>query len=604
LAYNIINMAKKREPLEEAEKRKINKENLRKLYGIYRYITPYKSHFFLGLFFLLLSSSVLLTFPFLFGKLVDVASGKEWLINDVTTIAIVLIAVSAIQGIVSFFRVFLFSIVSERVMADIRGDLYKKFMTLPMVFYDSRRTGELMSRMTSDVSMLQDTMSTTLAEFIRQVTTLLIGILFIFYTTPELSIFMLATLPLVIVIAMFFGKFIRKLSKRTQDELATSNVIVEETLQSIQTVKAFASEFFEIKRYGNSLKKVVDAALKGAKFRAAFISFLIFGMFGSIVAVMWYGATLVQAGSLTLGGLMSFVIYTTFIGGSIAGIGDMFGQVQKAIGATERILELKEQTSEEIIESESGTVISQASVTYDSIKFAYPTREDVSVLKGISFSIEAGQKVALVGQSGAGKSTIVQLLMRFYEPQSGNIMIEGNDIRNYDLHQLRQHIGIVPQEVILFGGTIKENVKYGKPSATDEEVKASIEKANAMDFIESFPDGLETIVGERGVKLSGGQRQRIAIARAILKDPEILILDEATSSLDAESEYLVQTALDLLMKDRTTIIIAHRLATIRKVDHIYVLHGGEIVESGTHSELLSRLNGAYSNLVKLQMEPT
>ena len=380
-------MAKRSKVLEEEEKRKLNKENLSKLYGIYRYILPYRGSFLFGIFFLLMSSGVLLTFPFMVGKLVDVASGRDWMINDISTIALILVAICIVQSLMSFFRVLLFTKVSERAMADIRRDLYQKLMTLPLMFYDSRRTGELMSRITSDVTMLQDTMSTTLAEFVRQIATLIIGIGFIFYTTPELSLFMLATLPAVIVVTMIFGKHIRKLSKITQDELASANVVVEETLQSIPTVKAFTSEIFEINRYGEALKRVVSAAMKGATYRAGFISFLIFGMFGTMVAVMWYGATLVQSGGLTVGGLMSFVIYTTFIGGSIAGVGDLFGQVQKAIGATERILELKNENSEEINTDEGKYFPEVASVEYDELHFAYPTRKDMTVLKGVSFQI-------------------------------------------------------------------------------------------------------------------------------------------------------------------------------------------------------------------------
>ncbi len=594
-------MSKKKKALKEEEKRQLNGENLGKLYGVYQYIIPYRIPFFAGLLFLFLSSAVLLTFPYMVGKLVDVASGKPWIINDISSIVLILVIICIAQSIISFFRVLLFTRVSEMAMADVRKDLYQKLMTLPIMFYDSRRTGELMSRMTSDVTMLKDTMSITLAEFVRQVATLGIGIIFIFYTTPELSIFMLATLPAVIIITMIFGKFIRKLSKITQEELAFSNVVVEETLHSIQTVKAFTSEIFEITRYGNALKKVVVAAMKGATYRAGFISFLIFGMFGTMVAVMWYGAILVQSGGLTVGGLMSFVIYTTFIGGSIAGMGDLFGQIQRAIGATERILELRNEEAEDITPGGATPFPDTASISYRDLRFTYPTRNDIEVLKGIDLDISPGQKVALVGQSGAGKSTIIQLLMRFYDPRSGDITIGGHSIKDINLNALRRNIGIVPQEVILFGGTIRENIRYGNFDANDEAIEEATKKANALDFINSFPEGMETLVGERGVKLSGGQRQRIAIARAILKDPKILILDEATSALDSESEFLVQQALDVLMKNRTTIIIAHRLATIRKVNKIFVLNQGEIVESGTHSELSVLIEGTYNNLVKLQM---
>jgi ABC-type multidrug transport system fused ATPase/permease subunit len=467
-----------------------------------------------------------------------------------------------------------------------------------MTFFDQRRTGELISRITADVSMLQDTFSVTLAELFRQIVTLIAGVIFLMVTTPKLTLFMLATFPVLVIIAMVFGRFIRRLSKTTQDELAGANVIVEETLQSISTVKSFVGEAYESNRYQSGLNRVVTVALKAAKYRGAFISFIIFALFGGIVAVMWYGASLVSSGEMSVGELVSFVLYTTFIGGSIAGLGDIYGQVQKAIGSSERVLEILDEKEElsSGVKKESFT----GKITFEKIGFHYPTRPEVEVLKSLSFHVSPGEKVALAGHSGAGKSTIIQLLLRFYEPQKGEILVDDQPLSSWDLNSLRSHIGIVPQEVLLFGGSIRENISYAKPNASEEELIEAAKKANAWQFISKFPEGMDTLVGERGVKLSGGQRQRIAIARAILKDPSILVLDEATSSLDAESESLVQEALDELMKGRTTIIIAHRLATIRKVDRIYALSDGEIVEEGSHSELLAQENGFYSNLVRLQ----
>ena len=598
-------MAKSRRgnTLSEEEKRPLNKENFRKLFGIFRFIKPYKGYFIAGLFFLLISSTTLLGFPYVTGKLVDVAQGKaNGIFSDINRVAILLIGILAVQSIFSFFRVYLFAQVSERSMADMRVSLYKKLMELPMTFYDSKRIGELTSRITTDIALLQDTFSVTLAELIRQVSTLIIGTAIIFYATPKLSVFMIATFPVLVVAAMFFGKFIRKLSKKTQDELAGANVIVEETLQSINIVKAFTSELMEVLRYRTSMDKVVKIALKSATYRGAFISFIIFSMFGGIVAVMWYGASLVQAGEMSVGDLLSFVLYTTFIGGSIAGLGDLYGQLQKAIGASERVMEIIAEEGEQIVDETEQTNQVEGLINFNKVSFSYPTRPDVEVLNNLSFEVQAGEKIALVGHSGAGKSTIIQLLMRFYPINGGEISVDGKNINNYDLSAFRKNIGIVPQEIILFGGTIRENIAYGKPNATEEEIRSAAEQANAMLFIEDFPEGLNTIVGERGVKLSGGQRQRIAIARAILKNPKILILDEATSSLDAESEHYVQQALDKLMKGRTTIIIAHRLATIRKVDTIYVLNNGQIAEQGTHDELLATSDGTYNNLVKLQLQ--
>jgi ATP-binding cassette, subfamily B, bacterial len=593
-------MAKKRgTALEEHEKRKLNKESLSKLGGIFRFILPYKANFFVGMLFLLLSSLTLLTFPFIAGKLIDTASGETWLVNDINSIALILLGILLVQSIFSFFRVWLFAKVSERSMRDIRIALYNQLVQLPMTFFDKRRTGELISRITADVSMLQDTFSVTLAELFRQIITLIAGVVFLMVTTPKLTLFMLATFPILIIIAMIFGKFIRKLSKQTQDELAAANVIVEETLHSIITVKSFVGEEYESNRYRKGLNKVVEVALKAAGFRGAFISFIIFALFGGIVAVMWYGATLVASGDMSIGDLVSFVLYTTFIGGSIAGLGDIYGQIQKAIGSSERVLEILLEVPE-VSTTDFQLVRVKGNINFKKVRFTYPTRPEVEVLKNINLSIPEGDKVALVGHSGAGKSTIIQLLLRFYPVQDGEVEIDGKSIQDWNLKQLRSNIGIVPQEVLLFGGSIRENIAYAKPDATEEEIINAAKKANAWQFIRKFPEGMDTKVGERGVKLSGGQRQRVAIARAILKDPAILILDEATSSLDSESEALVQEALDELMKNRTTIIIAHRLSTIRKVDRIYVLKDGEIVEKGSHEELSLQENGFYANLVRLQ----
>jgi ABC transporter fused permease/ATP-binding protein len=592
-------MAKKRgNTLDPEEKRKLNKQNLRKLGGIFRFLLPYRWAFFSGLVFLLFSSLTLLTFPFVAGKLIDTAQGTSWIVSDVNSIAWILIGILAVQSIFSFFRVWLFALVSERSMRDIRLALYSKLVRLPMTFFDKRRTGELISRITADVSQLQDTFSTTLAELFRQVVTLVAGIGFLLYNTPKLTVFMLGTFPVLVLIAMVFGRFIRNLSKKTQDELAAANVIVEETLQSISTVKSFVGEAYESARYGKGLHSVVGVALTTAKYRGAFISFIIFALFGGIVAVMWYGSSLVAEGSMSVGELVSFVLYTTFIGGSIAGLGDIYSQVQKAIGSSERVLEIMDEEAESASGATSDKFLGK--VEFYQVGFTYPTRPEVEVLKQVSFQIQPGEKVALAGHSGAGKSTVIQLLLRFYEAETGAILVDGCDVRDWDLKTLRSKIGIVPQEVLLFGGSIRENIAYAKLGATEEEIIIAAKKANAWQFISQFPEGLDTLVGERGVKLSGGQRQRVAIARAILKDPAILIMDEATSSLDAESESLVQQALDELMKGRTTLIIAHRLATIRKVDRIYALSDGKIVEQGSHKELLENEAGFYANLVRLQ----
>lgn len=588
--------------MSKEQKKRISRDGFKNLLGIFKYMWPYKVSFIIGLILLIVSSSIFMVFPYVSGKLIDLASGdQDWFIDNIGTAALVLLGVLFFQSVVSFFRVVLFARVTENAMASIRVELYERLMALPITFFDKNRAGDLISRISNDVSILQNTFSTTLAELIRQFIILITGVGLIFYLTPALSVFMLATFPVIILVAIFFGRFIRKLSKQTQEELATANVIVEETVQSIHAVKSYTSELFEIARYGKSMNQVVKTALRVANWRGAFISFIIFMLFGGIVAIMWYGAKLVQSGEMTVGDLLQFILYTTFIGASIAGLGDLFGQVARAVGAAERILEIQDETPEWEEKAAESTDL-KGDISFESIEFTYPTRPEVQVLNSISLKIKKGQKAALVGHSGAGKSTIVQLLMKFYPLDKGKITIGGKSIADLDVQSLRSHIGIVPQEVILFGGTIEENIKYGKPEATHQEVVEAARKANALDFIEQFPESFETTVGERGIKLSGGQRQRIAIARAVLKDPDILILDEATSSLDAESEHLVQQALNELMKGRTTIIIAHRLATIRCVDQIYVLDQGKIVESGTHEELLAQQDGAYKSFIELQLQ--
>jgi ABC transporter fused permease/ATP-binding protein len=595
-------MAKKRAFAsdDDAPKAKLDKKAFKTLLGIYKFMMPYKGYFSLGLLCLFSSSFIMLAFPEYTGKLLDSAFKTEKT-GDLNNIALTLIGILVIQGFFSFFRIYLFSQVSERSMSDLRNALYKKFMTLPMTFFDKKRTGELMSRITADIELLHDTFSITLAEFFRQLIILIAGIVLLFFKSAQLTLFMLAIVPVLMVGAMFFGKYIRKISKTVQDELAKSNIIVEETLQGIATVKSFVNEYFEVGRYAESQKTVVALALKSANYRGLFVSFIIFTLFGAIVAVLWFGTGLVADKVLTFGELTTFIIYTMFIAGSIGGLGDIYGQIQKAIGASERILEIIEQKSENTASEKVKNVFSpqNTSVRFEHVSFSYPTRSDVEVLKGIHFEAKSGEKLALVGYSGSGKSTTVQLLMRFYEPTGGRILVGGENIDTLSLAEYRSLFAVVPQEVLLFGGTVRENIAYGDTDASEEQIREAARKANALQFIEGFPEGFDTLVGERGVKLSGGQRQRIAIARAVLKNPKILILDEATSSLDAESEALVQEALEELMKNRTTIIIAHRLATIRRADKILVMNAGEIVENGTHESLIAK-KGIYGQLVNLQ----
>ncbi|OKL39824.1 ABC transporter ATP-binding protein [Pontibacter flavimaris] len=586
-------------------RKKITRENFRRGLQIFGYVLPYKYKFIIGLVFLALSSLTMMAFPYLVGKLFDSSNDAISPLQDINLIAMGLFAVILLQGIFSFFRVYFFAQVSENAVADIRRDLYSKFVQLPISFYEKRRVGEITSRITTDVAQVQDAMSITLAELFRQITTLIVGVIVIMWTSIKLSLFMLATFPVLVALALVFGRKIKMLSRKTQDELANTNVIVEETLQAINTVKAFTNEMFEVGRYRTTLDKAVKTAITGAYYRGAFITFIIVGLFGGIILVIWYGVTLVANGDIAQGDLVSFVLYTVFIGASVGGLGDLYGKVQAALGATERILEIlqeEEEPTDKSIKALSQVPRVNGDISYRNVAFSYPTRPDLQVLRDISFTVRAGEKVALVGPSGAGKSTIIQLLMRYYDLSGGSITVDGRDIRHMNMTELRGNIGVVPQEVLLFGGTIRENIAYGRPEASEAEIIEAARKANAYDFIVSFPEGFDTLVGERGIKLSGGQRQRVAIARAILKNPAILILDEATSALDSESESLVQLAMDELMKGRTTIVIAHRLATIRKVDKILVIENGEIVEEGSHEVLSMNPDGMYANLLRLQFE--
>ncbi|TAE41076.1 MAG: ATP-binding cassette domain-containing protein [Sphingobacteriales bacterium] len=594
---------------QELSKAKINKENLQKISGLLKYIKPYRGKFGIGMLFLLLSSLTGLAFPALIKMMVETAQGHlagYGLPQTVNGIGYLAFAILFLQSFVSFFRIRLFVEVAEKALADIRRDTYFKMITLPMNFFANRRVGELNSRISADLSQIQDTITTTLAEMIRQIILLIGGITLLIIVSGKLTLFNLSILPLIVVAGVFFGKAIRKISRSAQDKLAESNTVVEETLQGIANVKAFVNEAYEANRYDKTLREVVKIALRGANYRGAFASFIIFCLFGAIVGVIWYGSLLVQAGSLSVGDLLAYVLYSVFVGAAMGSFPELYANVQKAIGASERVLEILEEVNEPISIRENENKINQiikGDLAFKNIRFAYPSRSEITVLHDVSFEAKMGQKVAIVGPSGAGKSTIAGLILKFYDAQAGEICFDGKPSSAFSLTDIRNQVAIVPQDVILFGGTILENIAYGKLGASQQEIIEAAQKANAHQFISAFPEQYETVVGERGVKLSGGQRQRIAIARALLKNPAILILDEATSSLDSESERLVQEALEILMKNRTSIIIAHRLSTIRDADKIIVLDHGKVVESGTHQALVQVENGLYKHLSGLQSSP-
>lgn len=575
---------------------KVSAEGFRKLLSLLRFVMPRKYAFAGGLIALTISSLTTLAFPMLLGDLINLANPAAEL-ERINHLALLLLGVFAFNAVFSYLRIYLFEIVTQNMLASLRQQTYNHLIRLPMSFFSGRRVGELNSRISADIAILQETFTFTLAQFVRQVITILGGVILLSIISVKLTLFMLMFVPVVAIGARLFGKKIRRISKNTQDQVATSNIIVEETLQGISNVKAYANERFELERYSSSTNAVISIALRGARFRALLISLIIFALFATIVGVIWYGVYLVNQGEgLQAGDLFKFILYSVFIGASISGLADLYSQVQKAIGSTESLMSLLDETAEfEPIDDESCRHELIGQLEFRGLGFRFPSRAELLVLQDINLLIKPGMRVALVGPSGAGKTTLSSLIFRFYDPTEGQILFDGIPSTSIHPAYLRRQMAIVPQEVMLFGGTIAENIAYGKPGSGMDEIAEAARKANALEFIEKFPDGFDTIVGERGVQLSGGQRQRVAIARAILRNPRILILDEATSSLDNIAERQVQEALEGLMQGRTSIIIAHRLSTVEHADLIVVLEGGRIVETGTHAELLSR-NGTYSEL--------
>ena len=585
----------------EVEKKKITREGLRNAFKLYKYIKPFRREYGIGMFFLIGSTTTSLIFPKLLGDLVNSAN-KELVSRSLNEVAILLGLVLLAQSVFSYFRIVLFVNVTEKTLAFLRQDTYNHLIKLPLKFFDQRRVGELNSRISADIILLQETLTTTLAEFIRQIITIIGGIALLAFTSLKLTLFMLAVLPAIMILARVFGKFIRRFSKEVQSQVAESNTIVEETLQGIQSVKSYTNEFFEIARYRKKTEEIAQVGIKSGHYKGAFSAFIVFGLFGALVAVIWKGSSLLANGELVAGDLFSFVIYSAFVGGTIGGLATVYTSIQKFIGATEDLFEIFKEQEENLQEIKKLDAKDElhGQISFKDLTFAYPSRPDEDVIRNINVDISANQMVALVGASGAGKSTIATLLLRLHDATSGGILFDGKDSREFSLSALRSQIALVPQDILLFGGTIRENIAYGKSGATEEEITEAAQKANAMEFINRFPEKLDTVVGERGTQLSGGQRQRIAIARAVLKNPKILILDEATSSLDSESERLVQDALEKLMQGRTSVVIAHRFSTIRKADQILVLERGKLIEKGTHDELTQLEDGIYRNLSELQ----
>ncbi|RYD47559.1 MAG: ATP-binding cassette domain-containing protein [Verrucomicrobiaceae bacterium] len=513
-------------------------------------------------------------------------------------IIISLLGVLALQSVVAFFRVQGFIRSGEAALNHLRRDIFAHLVKLPIRFYQEQRSGALSNRVSADLGILRDTLLNAVPQLVRHTVILVGGLFFIFIFSWKLSLIMLGCVPVVVLAIAFFGRKVRGFSKDAQDSLAEAGTVIEETTQSIADVKAFGNEAFEARRYDRALDSFYEVSKRGARHRATFLSFIIFALFGTIAFVAWYGTRMYANGEISWTNFAAFILFSIFVGASLGTFPEIISQFQQTFGATDRLREILDTPTERV--NGDMDILLQGSLGFKRVNFRYPSRPDVLVLDDIDFQVEPGQRVALVGPSGAGKSTIFSLILGFHSPESGKVVFDDVNALEIGLPCLRAQMAIVPQEVLLFGGTILENIEYGNPGATREQIAAIAHMANAHEFISALPEGYDTIVGPRGTKLSGGQRQRIAIARAILANPRILLLDEATSALDAESERQVNEALERLMEGRTSLVIAHRLSTVRHADKILVFNHGRIVESGTHEELLQK-NGTYKLLVETQL---
>ncbi len=593
-------------------KTKISKQALLQSLQLFRYMSKTNRWLFaLGTVFLAITAAASLAFPKLLGEMMDTANvfksgNSQPDPSKIKEIATYFIYLFIIQAVFSFGRIALYVRVTEDLTFGLRKDLFASIIRQNMQFFHGSRVGDLMSRFSADIAQIQDAFTTNLAMFIRQILVLLGGIVVLFTTSPKLAWLMLATLPAMIAVALFFGRFIRRKSTEVQDLTAGNNIIVEETLSGIESVKAFTNESFEIQRFTKNAFSLKNYAITRGYWRGAFSSFIIVCMFGVIVWLIYQGLSMVQQGDMKIGELFNFMILTAFVGSSIGGMAEQFVQIQKTLGSIDRVLQLIDTPGEHqlsLIQTSGPKPNFKETLSFHDINFTYPGEHNPEVLSNLSFTINPGETIALVGSSGSGKSTIVNLVYQFYQPTAGKITLGTTAVNEYNLEEYRNNFALVPQEVLLFGGTILENIRYGNPSATDAEVKHAAEQANALTFIESFPKGFDSLVGDRGVLLSGGQKQRIAIARAILRNPAFLILDEATSALDSESELQVQKALAKLMQNRTSLVIAHRLSTIRNANTIILLKHGKIHEMGSHESLMAKENSIYRKMVEQQLNP-
>ena len=561
------------------------------------YLSPYKFRLSAAVLGVLLSAALSLVFPAVISDVVDSVFDEAnlALLDEIT---LLLLLVFLVRSVASFVQNYYLNYVGEKIVLDIRQELYAHLQILSIGFYTDRRVGELVSRISSDVTVMRTVLTGNISTFLQQSMTLLGAIGIMFWLNWRLTLFIVVLMPIIVGLGFVLGSAIRRMSTRVQDEIAGATVVAEEVFQNIREVKSFVRENYEIKRYNRAIEVAFAAAVKLLTLRSVFGPVIGFFAFAGLALILWFGGREVLDGRLSAGELIAFLIYGLTVAGSFAGLINLYSQFQEALGATKRVFQILD-TAPDIKDSADAKELADVAggISMRDLSFSYEAGNEV--LSGVNLDIDAGEVIALVGPSGAGKSTLFNLIPRFYDPDAGAISIDGHDIRDLTQSSLRRQIGVVPQETLLFGGSIRENILYGKLDADEEEMIAAARSANAHDFISALPKGYETIVGERGVKLSGGQRQRVAIARALLKDPAILLLDEATSSLDNESEQLLQDALGKLMQNRTTVIIAHRLSTVRIAHRIAVLDTGRLIELGTHDQLLAQ-RGLYAKLYEMQ----